>query len=64
MGRSDDDDAVVDSQFRVRKVKGLRVVDASIFSEIPGYFLVTSIYMAAEKASNDILQGTEPPAHA
>jgi choline dehydrogenase len=46
---------VVDSRFRVYGVDGLRVVDASVFPRIPGYFLVTSVYMIAEKAADAIL---------
>ena len=46
---------VVDSRFRVHGVDGLRVVDASVFPRIPGYFLVTSVYMIAEKAADAIL---------
>ncbi|HEX8163968.1 MAG TPA: GMC family oxidoreductase [Pyrinomonadaceae bacterium] len=48
MGR--DEMAVLDSRFRVRGVEGLRVVDASVFPKIPGYFIVTAIYMISEKA--------------
>lgn len=33
----------------------LRVVDASVFPYIPGFFIVTPIYMIAEKASEVIL---------
>ncbi|MDA8020160.1 MAG: GMC family oxidoreductase [Thermoanaerobaculia bacterium] len=55
MGRADDPDAVVDSKFRVIGTKGLRVVDASVFPRIPGFFIVTPVYMIAEKASEDIL---------
>ncbi len=58
MGRDDDPNAVLDSQFRVRKVAGLRVVDASIFPKIPGYFIVSNIYMASEKAADVLLAGT------
>jgi choline dehydrogenase len=47
---------VVDNAFRVYGIKGLRVVDASIFPRIPGYFIVTSVYMIAEKAA-DVLLG-------
>jgi choline dehydrogenase-like flavoprotein len=32
------------------------VVDASIFPRIPGYFIVSAIYMAAEKAADMILE--------
>jgi choline dehydrogenase len=48
---------VVDSNFRVYGVANLRVVDASVFPRIPGYFIVTSIYMIAEKAADAILSG-------
>ncbi len=54
MGPSTDASAVVDPQFRVRGVKGLRVVDASVFPDIPGFFIVVPIYMVAEKASDEI----------
>jgi len=33
----------------------LRVVDASVFPRIPGFFIVSAIYMIAEKASEVIL---------
>lgn len=56
IGADSDPMAVLDSSFRVRGVKGLRVVDASIFPKIPGFFIVTSIYTAAEKAADVILQ--------
>ena len=55
MGPADDPCAVVDSRFRVHGTRGLRVVDASVFPRIPGFFIVTAIYMAAEKASAAIL---------
>jgi hypothetical protein len=54
MGPDGDDLAVLDSRFRVRNVQGLRIVDASIFPSIPGYFIVTNIYMASEKAADVI----------
>jgi choline dehydrogenase len=46
---------VVDSRFRVHGIAGLRVVDASVFPRIPGYFLVSSVFMIAEKAADTIL---------
>jgi choline dehydrogenase len=46
---------VLDSRFRVHGTTGLRVVDASVFPRIPGFFLVTAVYMAAEKASAVLL---------
>jgi choline dehydrogenase len=55
IGADDDPDAVLDASFRVRGVKGLRVVDASVFPKIPGFFVVMPIYMIAEKAADAIL---------
>lgn len=55
MGPRSDTAAVVDSKFRVHGTQGLRVVDASVFPRIPGLFIVVPIYMASEKASEDIL---------
>jgi choline dehydrogenase len=55
MGRPDDPEAVVDSNFRVIGVQNLRIVDASVFPRIPGFFIVTPIYMIAEKAADVIL---------
>jgi choline dehydrogenase-like flavoprotein len=46
---------VLDSNFRVHKTKGLRVVDASVFPRIPGFFIACSIYMIGEKAADVIL---------
>jgi len=45
---------VVDSEFRVHGVTGLRVVDASVFPRIPGFFIVSAIYMIGEKAADVI----------
>jgi choline dehydrogenase len=56
IGKADDKQAVLDGDFRVRGVKNLRVVDASVFPEIPGFFIIMSIYMISEKASDVILQ--------
>ena len=46
---------VLDSNFRVHGTRGLRVVDASVFPRIPGFFIVSSIYMVGEKAADAIL---------
>jgi len=46
---------VVDGDFRVHGVPGLRVVDASVFPRIPGFFIVSAVYMIAEKAAAAIL---------
>ena len=53
---------MLDSTFRVHGTSGLRVVDASIFPRIPGLFIVSSVYMVAEKASEVIVPdgGAEP----
>jgi choline dehydrogenase len=63
MGAKTDPNAVVDSNFRVIGTQNLRIVDASVFPRIPGFFIVTPIYMIAEKASDVILtdaRGTPP----
>jgi choline dehydrogenase len=51
-----DGDSVLDSRFRVRGVNGLRVVDASVFPRIPGLFILSAVYMIAEKASAAIVE--------
>jgi choline dehydrogenase len=48
----DDSNSVVNSRFQVHGISGLRIVDASVFPRIPGYFIATSIYMIAEKAAD------------
>jgi choline dehydrogenase len=50
---------VLDSRFRVHGTKNLRVVDASVFPRIPGFFIVTPIYMISEKASEVIIQDAQ-----
>ena len=47
---------VLDKRLSVHGVRGLRVVDASIFPRIPGYFIVSAVYMAAERAADLILE--------
>lgn len=46
---------VVDTDFRVHHTRNLRVVDAAIFPRIPGFFILSAIYMIAEKAADAIL---------
>ncbi|RDA88383.1 hypothetical protein CP532_5553 [Ophiocordyceps camponoti-leonardi (nom. inval.)] len=58
IGPDGDPMAVLDSRFRVRGVRGLRVVDASVFPRIPGTFPAMSTYMVAEKAA-DVILGEE-----
>jgi choline dehydrogenase len=60
MGRAGDTTAVVDSNFRVLGTTGLRVVDASVFPRIPGFFIVTPVYMISEKASDVIIADARP----
>lgn len=55
IGRPDDRMAVLDGDFRVHGTRGLRVVDASAFPYIPGFFILTAIYMISEKATDAIL---------
>jgi choline dehydrogenase len=50
-----DKNGVVDTNFRVHGTQGLRIVDASVFPRIPGVFIVSAIYMIAEKAADVIL---------
>jgi choline dehydrogenase len=59
MGAPEDRDAVVDSRFRVIGTKGLRIVDASVFPRIPGFFIVTPIYMISEKAADVIVEDAQ-----
>ena len=46
---------VLDSDFRVHGTAGLRVVDASVFPRIPGFFVASAVYTVAEKAADVIL---------
>ncbi|KAK7226786.1 hypothetical protein V2G26_014789 [Clonostachys chloroleuca] len=56
IGSNGDPLAVLDSRFRVRGVKGLRVADASVFPVTPGTFPLISLFMMSEKASAVILE--------
>jgi choline dehydrogenase len=47
---------VLDSAFRVHGTQSLRVVDASVFPRIPGFFIACAVYMIGEKAADVILQ--------
>lgn len=59
IGRADDPTAVVDNRFRVIGTSGLRIVDASVFPRIPGFFIVTPIYMISEKAADVITEDAQ-----
>jgi choline dehydrogenase len=56
MGPASDRAAVIDSNFRVHGTRGLRVVDASVFPKIPGFFIASAVYMVSEKASDVIIE--------
>jgi choline dehydrogenase len=45
---------VLNGDFEVHGTTGLRVVDASVFPRIPGFFIVASVFMVAEKAADRI----------
>ena len=40
---------------RVRGTQGLRVVDASVFPDIPGFFFASAVYMVSEKAADALI---------
>jgi choline dehydrogenase len=46
---------VLGSDFTVHGTRGLRVVDASVFPRIPGFFIASAVYMISEKAADVIL---------
>jgi choline dehydrogenase-like flavoprotein len=48
---------VLSGDFRVHGTQSLRVADASVFPRIPGVFIVSAVYMIAEKAAESILGG-------
>lgn len=56
MGSASDPMAVVDGQFRVHGVQNLRVVDASVFPDIPGLFIMLPTLMVSEKAKEVIVK--------
>jgi choline dehydrogenase len=55
IGADSDPMAVLDGNFNVRGTKGLRVVDASVFPKIPGFYIAAPIYMISEKAADVII---------
>lgn len=57
MGRAGDADAVVDEECRVRKVQGLRVVDASVMPTIPRANTSLTTIMIGERMAERIGQG-------
>ena len=61
MGRDDDPMAVVDSQLRVRGIKGLRVVDAGVMPTITSGNPNSPTLMLAEKAAEWIVSASARP---
>jgi choline dehydrogenase/4-pyridoxate dehydrogenase len=59
MGTEEDDMAVVDGEFRVFGIDGLRVVDASVMPDLVGGNINAPVIMIAEKAA-DLIRGREP----
>ncbi len=57
LAQAQENQFVVDSEFRVYGTKNLRVVDASVFPYIPGLFISVPIYMISQVASEKILRG-------
>lgn len=55
IGADDDPEAVVNSKFQVRGVKGLRVSDASVFPQNMGSFIQSAIDTISEKAASDLI---------
>ena len=50
------DDAVLDPELRVRGLRGIRVIDASVFPVIPGGNTNAPTIMVAERAA-DLIKG-------
>jgi choline dehydrogenase-like flavoprotein len=51
-----DKGGVLTPALTVHGTTGLRVVDASVFPRIPGLFIVSAVYMAAEKGADLIIE--------
>lgn len=56
IGREGDGRAVVDGDFKVFRVRGLRVVDASVYPISQGGFTVLPTFMVGQKGSEAILR--------
>lgn len=56
MGPASDPMAVVDSKFKVHGLQNLRIVDASVFADIPGLFIMVPTLVASEKAREEIIK--------
>ena len=58
-----EDGGVLSTNFEVHGIKGLRVVDASVFPRIPGFFLASAVFMIGEKAA-EVIAATATQAQA
>lgn len=56
IGPEDDPMSVLTSDFKVRGTDALRVVDASVFPKIPGFYIALPLYVVSEKASDVIIK--------
>ena len=56
----------MDADFAVHGTRGLRIVDASVFPRIPGFFIASAVAMVGEKAADVISRDalTQPQAAA
>ncbi|KAH6986221.1 choline dehydrogenase [Ilyonectria sp. MPI-CAGE-AT-0026] len=59
IGPDDDPMAVLDSNFRARGTDGLRVVDASVFPKIPGFYIALPLFIVPEKASDVVIKAAQ-----
>ncbi|KAH7009684.1 hypothetical protein EDB80DRAFT_641784 [Ilyonectria destructans] len=59
IGPDSDPMAVLDSNFQVRGTEGLRVVDASVFPKIPGFYIALPLFVVSEKASDVIIKAAQ-----
>lgn len=58
-----EDGGVVNGDFEVHGTRGLRIVDASVFPRIPGFFIVSSVYTIGEKAADVISRAAAGNGH-
>lgn len=55
MGKKDDKDAVVDTDFRVRGLQNLRVVDLSVIPLLPNNHTQSTAYLVGETAAEKLI---------